>query len=69
MSKEEKVPEYFVSLKMTKKKLTLEAGTEKLSLAITKNQEIDLIQLDMWISDILYKIHEAAKPKGKILLG
>lgn len=64
------LPEFPIEIKKTAKKLIFYAGLNKFELPINKNQEIDLIALDVWISDVLYHVSKGAddKPKSKILL-
>ena len=61
------LPKVMVGITKKLKKLTLTKGENVLELDIVDG-EIDLIELDVWISDVLYHVSKEAPPKSKFLL-
>ena len=60
-------PKFPVTIKKTAKKLKLSWQGIEGEFKIEGDQ-IDLIEIDAWISDLLFQIHESVKPKGKIIV-
>ena len=48
--------------------LSFEWATEKIVLTIEKG-EINIIELDMWITDLLFNIHDKVELRKKLLGG
>lgn len=61
------LPKVMVGITKKLKKLTLTKDENTLKLDIV-DEEIDLIELDVWISEVLYNVSKEAPPKSKFLL-